>query len=64
MRPPDVPGGDSGWVSYLYFRENPDGPLKEWWYHGKGCGLWFVALRDTSTQELSWTRLRPPEHER
>jgi sarcosine oxidase subunit delta len=63
-RPSEGSEGESKWIGYLYFRENPSGPLKEWWCHEKGCGLWFIALRDTSTQEVSWTRLRSPADER
>ncbi len=34
-------------MSYVYFRENAAGVHREWWYHRHGCGLWFVAERDT-----------------
>jgi len=37
---------------YVYFRENVAGVQREWWYHRIGCGLWFVAERDTRTNEV------------
>ena len=33
--------------TYLYFRDNAAGVHREWWCHRHGCGLWFVAERDT-----------------
>jgi heterotetrameric sarcosine oxidase delta subunit len=38
--------------AYLYFRANAAGPQREWWFHGAGCGRWFVATRDTATGEV------------
>jgi methylglutamate dehydrogenase subunit B len=37
---------------YLYARRNAAGPQREWWYHRHGCGGWFVAERDTRTNEI------------
>ena len=39
-------------TSYLYFRENVAGVQREWWYHRLGCETWFVAERDTRTNEV------------
>ncbi len=39
-------------TSYLYFRRNVAGPQREWWYHRLGCRAWFVAERDTRTNEV------------
>ena len=36
----------------LYFRDNVAGVQREWWYHRFGCELWFVAERDTRTNEV------------
>jgi sarcosine oxidase delta subunit len=33
---------------------------REWWYHRIGCGLWFVAERDTRTNEVLSTELHTP----
>jgi sarcosine oxidase subunit delta len=35
--------------SYLYLRENPKGLHAERWRHVHGCGRFFNALRDTTT---------------
>ena len=42
-------------TSYLYFRRNVAGVQREWWYHRKGCKTWFVAERDTRTNEVRRT---------
>jgi len=46
--------------AYVYFRRNVAGVQREWWYHRFGCELWFVAERDTRTNEVLGTEL-PPE---
>jgi heterotetrameric sarcosine oxidase delta subunit len=48
-------------ASYIYFRRNVAGPQREWWYHRSGCRAWFLAERDTRTNQVSWTAL--PGHE-
>lgn len=62
-RPPDAPGDEAEWTDYLYTRQNSRGPLREWWYHRMGCGLWFIALRHTGTHAVEWTRCWPPERD-
>lgn len=42
---------------YNYFRRNAAGVQPEWWYHRAGCRIWFVAERDTRTNEVLGTRL-------
>ena len=42
---------------YVYFRDNVAGVQREWWYHRAGCGLWFVAERDTRTNEVLRTEI-------
>ncbi|MDQ3895366.1 MAG: sarcosine oxidase subunit delta [Actinomycetota bacterium] len=39
-------------TSYLYFRRNVAGVQREWWYHQLGCEVWFIAERDTRTNEV------------
>jgi heterotetrameric sarcosine oxidase delta subunit len=47
---------------YVYFRRNVAGVQREWWYHRFGCEVWFLAERDTRTNEVLKTELpRPPE---
>jgi heterotetrameric sarcosine oxidase delta subunit len=37
---------------YNYFRSNVAGVQREWWYHRSGCRTWFLADRDTRTNEV------------
>ena len=48
------------WAAYVYLRDNPAGMQREWWYHRFGCGLWFVAERDTRTNVVHRTERWPP----
>jgi len=42
---------------YVYFRRNVAGPQIEWWQHRSGCREWFLAERDTRTNQVAWTAL-------
>jgi sarcosine oxidase subunit delta len=44
---------------YNYFRRNVAGVQQEWWLHRSGCGEWFIAERNTLTNEVHWTA--PPK---
>jgi heterotetrameric sarcosine oxidase delta subunit len=46
---------DGEWVDYIYSRANIHGLQKEWWYHRDGCGEWFVAERDTRSNQVTAT---------
>ena len=48
---------DQQWVEYLYLRANPRGPHAERWRHLRGCGRFFNALRDTTTDRIAATYL-------
>ena len=39
-------------TDYVYFRDNVAGVQREWWQHRTGCGEWFLAERDTRTNEV------------
>ena len=39
-------------TDYVYFRRNVAGGQREWWYHRFGCEIWFLAERDTRTNEV------------
>jgi heterotetrameric sarcosine oxidase delta subunit len=57
------PAGDASLrqlAEYVYFRDNVAGVQREWWYHRVGCGLWFLAERDTRTNEVLRTELPQP----
>ena len=43
------------WDSYFYLRVNRAGMEKEWWYHRMGCKQWFIAERDSTTNQVSAT---------
>ena len=44
------------WANYLFLSENKAGVVDEWWLHTPS-GLWFVARRDTRTDEILQTWL-------
>ena len=47
-------------ADYIYFRDNVAGPQQEWWQHRSGCGEWFLARRDTRTNEILEISLPEP----
>jgi heterotetrameric sarcosine oxidase delta subunit len=47
-------------TDYVYFRDNVAGVQREWWYHRRGCELWFVAERDTRTNAVLRTEIPVP----
>jgi heterotetrameric sarcosine oxidase delta subunit len=50
--------------TYNYFRRNRAGVQTEWWFHRSGCRAWFIAQRDTTTNDVRWTALAseaPPD---
>ncbi|MEZ5773876.1 MAG: sarcosine oxidase subunit delta [Hyphomicrobiaceae bacterium] len=40
------------WLAYVYERDNPKGPLKEFWLHLHGCRQVLVVERNTATHEM------------
>jgi sarcosine oxidase subunit delta len=46
---------DQQWADYLYVRSNPRGLHAERWRHVRGCGRFFNALRDTTTDHFAAT---------
>lgn len=61
-RPPDpMAVTDDAWTDFIYMRANKAGVQREWWYHRYGCGLWFLAERETTTNTVLRTFL--PGHE-
>jgi heterotetrameric sarcosine oxidase delta subunit len=37
---------------YVHLRENPAGPVVEFWYHAAGCRSWLRVQRDTRTHGI------------
>lgn len=46
---------DQQWADYLYVRGNARGQHAERWRHTHGCGRFFNALRDTTTDHFTAT---------
>ena len=49
---PNADASDEEWQRYSYADRNEAGIQKEWWYHRLGCQQWFVARRNTVTNEV------------
>ncbi len=43
---------DEVWSNYLYMRRNAKGAHAERWRHTHGCGRFFNALRDTTSDHF------------
>ena len=43
---------DQAWTDFLYMRSNVKGPYAERWRHARGCGQFFNAVRDTTTDQF------------
>ena len=50
---PDAPREQ--WTAYTYLRRNAAGDQQEWWYHSYGCRRWFMAVRDTVSNNVRST---------
>ncbi len=55
-RPPVQDIGPAEWRAYLYIRRNRAGWTTETWFHRFGCARFFVAERNTVTNEVRTTR--------
>ncbi len=49
-KPDDM--SDEDWGGFLYMRSNPKGLHAERWRHAHGCGRFFNAVRDTTTDKF------------
>lgn len=49
---PDLAAEPSVWVDYVYLRDNPAGPHREFFYHAGGCHSWLIVTRDTRSHEI------------
>ena len=45
------------WLDYVFMRDNPRGPHREYWHHASGCRQWLVVERDTLTHDIGACRL-------
>lgn len=55
-RPDHADWGDA-WDAYLHRRANPEGHVRDLWYHQSGCGAWLVVDRSTATHAILAARL-------
>ncbi len=39
------------WADYVFLEHNRAGVVREWWYH-VATAYWFIAERDTATDEI------------
>lgn len=46
------PVDDAIWDRYLYLRDDPAGPHREYWHHTHGCRQWLTVTRDTVTNRI------------
>ena len=52
---PDEDVGQADYRAYLYLRRNPAGWTTETWFHRFGCARFFLAERNTVTNEVRAT---------
>jgi sarcosine oxidase subunit delta len=54
VKRPDPAAQDAtaAFVDYVYYRDNPAGPHREYWYHAAGCQTWLMVTRDTTTHDV------------
>ncbi len=57
VRPAMAERSSEAWYAYVFQRENPRGPHREYWHHQLGCRQWLVVERNTLTHEIGETRL-------
>ena len=55
-QPDETQATDAQWADYVFNRSGEPGVKKEWWYH-LASGTWFVAERNTKTDEVVRTYL-------
>jgi methylglutamate dehydrogenase subunit B len=42
----------AAWADYVYLRDNPRGPHREYWHHVHGCRAYVRVERDTATHAI------------
>ena len=62
IRPLLTESDPAKWLDYVFFRDNPRGPHKEYWQHVTGCRQWLAIDRNTLTHEIGTVRLARDEH--
>jgi sarcosine oxidase subunit delta len=49
---PSTPDAERAFHDYVYLRDNPAGPHREFWHHVSGCRSWLIVTRDTRSHEI------------
>jgi methylglutamate dehydrogenase subunit B len=57
---PSSPGAERAFHEYVYLRDNPAGPHREFWHHVSGCRSWLIVTRDTRNHEILGAELAAP----
>ena len=57
---PSSPDAERAFHDYVYLRDNPAGPHREFWHHVSGCRSWLIVTRDTRNHEISGAELAKP----
>jgi sarcosine oxidase subunit delta len=52
VRPKGSDADAGAMIDYVYVRDNPAGPHREFWYHLAGCHAWLVVARNTRTHAI------------
>jgi len=50
-RPNPTECSDERWADYVFMQDNTAGIVREWWYH-VATAYWFIAERNTLTEEI------------
>jgi heterotetrameric sarcosine oxidase delta subunit len=53
VRPDGMSAEQDAFYDYVYLRDNPAGPHREYWYHASGCHAWLVVTRNTITHAIT-----------
>ena len=53
VRPTGLDAEEAAVADYVYLRDNPAGPHREYWHHASGCHAWLIVSRDTRTHDIS-----------
>ena len=51
LMPDDAKTGDRDWADYVFLENNTAGVVREWWCHVP-TSYWFIAERNTVTDEI------------
>ena len=57
---PSSPNAERAFHDYVYLRDNPAGPHREFWLHVSGCRSWLIVTRDTRNHEILGAELAKP----